>query len=144
MTTYSAIQSIKYSLQSRQPLAKNRSVSMFSRKDRLYSPIDSKLTRNMRKAYKLNNIEQDKKSDELQKRKEFFEIDTNKFVTGSKLKENNSANAEAAKLEHAKILQLAYTPKKTRCRRFIRNRIEEEVSDEDSQAKLFPWKVHQI
>ena len=112
MTTYSAIQSIKYSLQARQPLAKNRSVSMFSRKDRLYSPVDSKLTRNMRNAYELNNIEQEKKRDELQKRKELFEIDTNERITRDKLKENNSANAEAAKLEHAKILQLAYTPKR--------------------------------
>ena len=111
MQTYSAIQGVKYCLQARQPLTDNRSVSMFGRKDRLYSPVHPKLAKNMRGAYTLHNAEQKKKRDEEEKRKQLFEVEK-ESTTRKMLKENNSADAEAAHLEHQRILQLAYNPKR--------------------------------
>ena len=52
METYSAVQDIKYALKSRVPNEDNKSVRMFHRNDRLFSPVDPTLSNSMRNSYK--------------------------------------------------------------------------------------------
>ena len=63
--TYGAIQDIKYALKTRKPCKENRSVKVFSHSDRLYSPVDPKISNGMRHSYlklrQKRSVEKEKK-----------------------------------------------------------------------------------
>ena len=63
--TYGAIQDIKYALKTRKPYKENRSVKVFSHSDRLYSPVDPKISNGMRHSYlklcQKRSVEKEKK-----------------------------------------------------------------------------------
>ena len=111
MKTYSAVQDVKYALQARQPSAKNRSINEFCRKDRLYSPVNPTLANNMRRAYSFYNADLDKKEEEKKKKQEEFQVKKDS-TTRKMLKDSNATDAEEARIQHKKILDSAYNPKR--------------------------------
>ena len=51
MGTYGAIQDIKYALKTRKPCEENRLMKVFSGSDRLYSPVDPKISNGVMHSY---------------------------------------------------------------------------------------------
>ena len=111
METYSSIKDIKYGLQARQPSADNHSVKEFSRKNRLFTPVNPTLAKNMQRAYSVYSSRQKEKMEEEKKRWEEFQVETDS-TTQKKLKLSNAAQAEEAHIQHQKIINAAYNPKR--------------------------------
>ena len=112
MVTYGAIQGIKCALKTRKPCKPNRLVTVFSRSDRLYFPVDPKTSNGLRHSYlKLRQ----KRSEEKEKEnncKEHFEITKIDQTTAKEMKENSATLAAQSLTEHDKIIDQAYKPKK--------------------------------
>ena len=108
--TYVAIQDIKYAFKTRKPCEENRSVKVFSRSDRLYSPIDPKISNGMRHSYL--NLRQKRSEEKEKNQKEQFEITKIDQTTAKHMKENSASLAAQGQTEHQKITDQAYKPKK--------------------------------
>ena len=74
MGTYGAIQDITYALKTQKPCKENRSVKVLSRSDRLYSPVDLKISNVMRHSYLKLRQKQSEEKDKEKNRKESFEL----------------------------------------------------------------------
>ena len=149
MSTYSAIQTVKYGLKARQPSAKHMSVGNFSRGDKHYSPVNEKLAKNMRGAFNSYKQELVKKKEEKEAWEKLYEVEK-ESITRKKLKDDNSAATETAYLEHQKILELAYktkrklprhdaideTKKKKQCQDEARTQDKEERNCDDEASAL--------
>ena len=110
METYSAIQDIKYGLKTRQPLAQHRAVSTFAREDRLHTPVNSKLSNNMRNSRMVfNNVQMEKRKRKVQRMEEFKVKNAEVRQTAKKLKIDAVSMAEKSKEDHQKALDDAYT-----------------------------------
>ena len=87
-------------------------MKVFSRSDRLYSPVDPKISKGMRHSYlKLRQ----KRSEEKEKEKnlkEHFEITKTDLIAAKEMKGNSAALAAQGRTEHQKIIDQAYKPKK--------------------------------
>ena len=108
METYSAVQDVKYGLKARLPSVSNKSVKVFARKERLHTPVDTKLSTNMRNAYnKYDTCLKEKKKEDEERRKRYGVVNP-KSITTKKLKENAAQQAEKETEEHQIILKKAY------------------------------------
>ena len=67
-----AIQDITYTLKTQKPCKENRSVKVFSRSDRLYSPVDRKISNVMRHSYLKLRQKQSEEKEKENNRKESF------------------------------------------------------------------------
>ena len=112
METYSAVQDIKYALKSRAPNEDNKSVRMFHRNDRLFSPVDPTLSNSMGNSYKTYKKTNKEKKDEKEKRKRKYKVMTDE-TTAKKLKMDAVALADEAQTAHEIILKKAYKPSST-------------------------------
>ena len=83
-------------------------MKVFSRSDRLYSPVDPKISKGMRHSYlKLRQ----KRSEEKEKEKnlkEHFEITKTDLIAAKEMKGNSAALAAQGRTEHQKIIDQAY------------------------------------
>ena len=83
-------------------------MKVFSRSDRLYSPVDPKISKGMRHSYlKLRQ----KRSEEKEKEKnlkEHFEITKTDLIAAKEMKGNSAALAAQGRTEHQKIIDKAY------------------------------------
>ena len=113
MVTYGAIQDIECALKTQKPCKANRSVTVFSRSDRLYFPVNPKTSNGLRHSYlKLRQ----KRSEEKEKEKnckEHLEITKIDQTTGKEMKENSATLAAQGLTDHQKIIDQAYKPKET-------------------------------
>ena len=104
MGTYGTIQDVKYALKTRKPCKENQSVKVFSCSDRLYSPVDPKISNGMRHSYlKLHQKWSEQKQKE-KNRKELFEITKIDQTTVKEMKENSATLAAKGQTEHQKII----------------------------------------
>ena len=72
MGTYGAIQDITYTLKTQKPCKENQSVKVFSCSDRLYSPVDHKISNVMRHSYLKHRQKQSEEKEKEKNRKESF------------------------------------------------------------------------
>ena len=83
-------------------------MKVFSRSDRLHSPVDPKISKGMRHSYlKLRQ----KRSEEKEKEKnlkEHFEITKTDLIAAKEMKGNSAALAAQGRTEHQKIIDQAY------------------------------------
>ena len=112
METYGAYQDIKYGLKSRQPSSNQRAVKLFSRKERLFTPIDPKLSNNMRNASRTYNRINRQKRKEKEERIEQFEMENPTVTTAKKLKLDAVAYADKGRKDHQRVLAEAYSLKR--------------------------------
>ena len=110
--TYRAIQDIKYALKTRKSCEENRSVKVFSRSDRLYYPIDPKISNGMRHSYLKLHQKRSEEKEKEKNHKEQFEITKIDQTTAKHMKENSASLAAQGQTEHQKITDQAYKPKK--------------------------------
>lgn len=114
MHTYSAYQNVKYALQARHPAAAtSRSVNLFCRKQRLYTPVNPTLATNMRQAFSLYKAAQKKNNDEKLSKQEEFNVQEDESTTRKKLKVDNVKDSQEAQMRHQEILDAAYKPKRS-------------------------------
>ena len=113
MGTYGAIQDIKYALKTRKPCEENRSVKVFSRSHRLYSPVDHKISNGMRHSYLQLRQKQSEEKEKENNCKEDFEITKTDQTTAKEMKENSATFAGQGRTKHQKIIDQAYKPKKS-------------------------------
>ena len=112
METYSAFQDIKYGLKSRQPLTDQRAVKVFSRKERLFTPIDPKLSTNMRNASKIHNRINRQRDKERKQRTDQFQMKNPNVTTAKRLKLDTVALADKGREDHQRVLAEAYNLKR--------------------------------
>ena len=103
---------IKYSLKARHPLEENRCVKEFCRKNRLHSPINPTLTRNMRNSYSLYNEKQKTDKEKQVKRRHEFDLGDPDCSTKKKVRLDTRRKAEESQNFHQKVIAEAYNTKR--------------------------------
>ena len=128
------LQTVKYSLMANQSTPstdKPLSVSMFHREDKLTSPVNATLARNMRSAYEAyNDVTTAKKKLKEAKTKDFGISSDNKKTRKKVIEENELEVAESVK-EHKKILEKAYSTERQKV-----DLQEQPVGDEDDDVLM--------
>ena len=99
-----AIQDIKYALKTQKPCEENRSVKVFNRSDRLYSPVDPKILNGMRHSYLKLRQKWNKEKEKEKNCKEHFEIIKTDQTKAKEMKENSATLAAQGRTEHQKII----------------------------------------
>ena len=100
MGTYGAIQDIKYALKTRKPCEEDRSVKVFSRSDRLYSPVDPKISNGMSHSYLKLRQKRIEEKEKEKNRKEHFENTKIDQAAAKEMKENSATLTAQGRTEH--------------------------------------------
>lgn len=141
--TYDALQTVKYSLMANQPTTstdKPLAVTMFHREDKLTSPVNPTLARNMRSAYEAyNDVTTAKRKLKEAERKEFGISSDNKKTKKNVIEENELEVAESVK-EHNNILEKAYSTKRQKVD-VQEQPMGDEDEDEDNDLSMLEVEV---
>ena len=122
-----------------------KSIKLFSRPNKHYSPVNVKLTNDIRGASTRYNQELIRKKEELDAKEKLYEVQKGS-TTRKKLKKDNSAAAEKSHLEHQKILELAYSSKRKLPDTVKKKKHQDELIDNDDEIlvqKSVKKKKHQ-
>ena len=95
---YSSIQDVKYALKARAPNEDEKSVNIFHRENRLFSPVNPILSKSMRNSSRYMRESQNKKKVKNDEKKRKYQVTTGE--TAKKLKPDAIALAEKSKKEH--------------------------------------------
>ena len=95
-----------------QPGSDSAAIDTFRRDDKLYSPINPALARNMRSSYETYNAQNNEMRGIAASRKRKFGIPGDNEKTKKQVTKENEEEVNNATKEHQKILEQAYKPKR--------------------------------
>ena len=114
--TYGAIQTVKYSMRAHCPnSSSSRSILLFKRQDKHYTPVSSTLVNNTRNARSLQKQTQCLKRKQLQD----MDIEFEKEETRKQVVEENDNNVKESRAKFQKILDKAYKSKKVKSKKSV-------------------------